>query len=324
MAKRERVLLVLFLAVGGGTLAYWGYSKQIAGRLEETDAAIAKARKSASSKQKEIVESRAAQLNLARWEKLSLPPDPNTAVPQYQAFLLDLLEQCGFAEPTITPRSPSMVNDTYWRLPFDVEARGSLESLVTFVDAFHRIDLLHKLGRLSMTPLDDAGASELDLRFGVEALALVTDAGDQVAEHQAEPEQSPDAAQSRDSSPLSQLLASNLLMRQGPGPSARPGHLAAQVYLTGTIVTDDTREALFFNRATGESLVLEVGDRLDVGNVHGELVDLGFRDVVLEIEGSWYQLAPGEHLGQRRALTDAELLGRALDASGPEVTLRSP
>jgi hypothetical protein len=324
MQRRERILLIAFLAAGGCALVYWGYKTQVADRLEEADESVARAQKSVARKQREVVESRAAQLDLARWEKLSLPPDPNTAVPQYQAFLLELLVQCGFAEPTITPRAPALEDETYWRLPYDVEARGSLESLVTFVDAFHRIKLLHKLGRLSMTPSAGADGDELDLRFGVEALALVTDAGGESADPSAASENSASPEQSADGSPFAQLLSGNLLMPRGPGASIQPAKVAAQVYLTGTIVTADRPEALFFNRATGESLVLRVGDRLAAGDVQGELVDLGFRDVVMEADGAWYTLSPGQNLGQRQRLSDAEMLARALDASQQDVTLSPP
>jgi len=324
MVSRERVLVVAFLAVGGCSLAYWGYKTQIASRLEEAETAAARARDSASRKKEEVVESRAAQLELARWEKLSLSADPNTAIPQYQAFLLDLLEQSGFSEPTITPRSAAMREETYWRLPFDVQAQGSMQSLITFVDAFYRTQVLHKLGRLSMTPIERNGQSELDLHFGVEALALTTDASSALEEEHAESENSMPPAESSSSQPFSQLLANNLLMRQGIGPSARPEFVAAQVYLTGTIVKVDRPEALFFNRATGESFVRHLGDRLAVGDVRGELVEIGLSQVLFSAGDQWWTLDLGEHLGRRRPITDAELLTRALDAPVPEVTLAPP
>lgn len=319
--NRERVLLVAFVLGAGGFLAYWGYNTQIAGRFEEKQKKISKARKSVQSKKEIIIESRAAQLDLAEWEKLSLPPDPNTAIPQYQAFLLDLLEQSGFQDPTITPRPAAMRDETYLRLSFDVQARGSMQSLVTFLDAFHRVQILHKLGRLSLTPLEREGRSVLDLRFGVEALALVTDATEDLAEGNTGTEY---PAESVGSSPFPNLLTSNLLMRQGPGPNVRPEHQAAQVYLTGTIVTSEKPEALFFNRATGESLVLNVGDSLAIGDFRGELVDVSLSEVVFDLRGNWHTLALGENLSRRKPLTDADMIARTLDASRPDATITPP
>lgn len=316
--KRDRILLVVFLIGAGAYAGNWLYQTQIADRFDEKQQILTKARKVVTKKKREVIQSRAAKLDLAEWEKFSLPPDPNTAIPQYQAFLLELLKQSGFPEPTITPRAAGLRDDTYWRLPFDVEARGSMEALVTFVDAFHRVKLLHKLGQLSMTPIERDGNNELDLRFGVEAMALITDAG---AESDADASNSEQSASSR---PFAQLLENNLLMRQGPGPGAQPGQLAAQVYLTGTIVTGDEPEALFFNRTTSESLVLHVGDTLAVGDVRAELVDVGLSDAVLDLRGTWYRVALGDNLAQRSPVTDSELIARALFTTRTDEPTISP
>jgi hypothetical protein len=310
MPSRQRILIIVFLAGLGLYAANWAYRSLWADRIADRKEAVSDARSKATNAKRSVIESRAAQLELAKWKKMSLPNDPNVATPQYQAFLLDLLNQCGFTQPTITPGPPSLVEQAYWRMPFDVQTRGSMASLVTFLDAFYRIELLHNLGRLTMTPAEGPDGEQLDLRFSIEALALLDDSQDETTAASADD----DAAGSQNGA-LSQLLQRNLLMTQGPGPGRSAARQDAQVYLTGTVVVGDQPEALLFDRSTGESLVLHLGDAVNVGEVRGQLIDIGRDDMVLEAAGRWYTVALGDNLGRRRPLPPAEALGREIETA---------
>ncbi len=302
MSKRERIFLLLFTV---GLLGYggnWVYQNYVTAKFDEKRKAIQRARQSTAKQQELIITSRAAQLQLAKWKNMSLPSDPNRAMPQYQAFLLDLLKQCGFAEPVITPGSPQLRDNSYWRLPFNVHARGTLSALLTFLDAFYGTQLLHKVTDLTLTALGSVGGQQVDIRMSVEALALVVDTGSATA--------SADAAGEGD---RQGLLARNLLMARGPGPQADPAQLVNQLYLTGTIITKSRPEALFYNRATGESLTLHVGQRFQVGNLSAELIDIGIREVVLEIGTQWFTLPLGQHLGRRQPLSPEAALAREIE-----------
>lgn len=308
MITRQQILIGVFLTGLVSYLGYWGYDSLIAQRLESKTKAVERARKTATSRKKELIESRAAKLELEKWKKLSLPADPNAATPQYQAFLLDLLEQSGFERPTINPGSPSLREKTYWRIPFEVHTRGSMESLVTFLDAFYRIQLLHKLTQLSLTPIDLNQHEALELRFTVEALALVSDAGSQTARNYVAGVAATSGA--GEVGPAVNLLDRSLLMRQGPGPAGRPAFQASQVYLTGTILAAKQPEALLYNRATGESLAWHLGDQVAVGDVRGEVVDITMAEIALDLDGQWYTVALGDHLGSRQPLSPEAAISR--------------
>jgi Tfp pilus assembly protein PilO len=308
MINRQQILIGVFVTGLVSYLGYWGYDSLIAQRLESKTKAVERARKTATGRKKELIESRAAKLELEKWRKLSLPADPNAATPQYQAFLLDLLEQSGFERPTINPGSPSLREKTYWRIPFEVHTRGSMESLVTFLDAFYRIQLLHKLSGLSLTPIELNQREALELRFTVEALALVSESGSQAARNYVAG--LANASRPGEAEPVGNVLDRNLLMRQGPGPAGRPTFQATQVYLTGTIVSAKQPEALLYNRATGESLTWHLGDQVAAGDVRGEVVDITTTEIALDLDGQWYTVALGDHLGSRRPLSPEAAITR--------------
>jgi len=298
MSKRERIFLLLFL---GGLLIYggnWAYTNLVQARFEEKQKSIQRAKRSTAKQQKLVAQSRAAQLQLAKWKNMSLPRDPNRAIPQYQAFLLDLLKQCGFADPVISPGSPQLRENTYWRLVFNVHARGTMSALVTFLEGFYGLRLLHKVTNLTLTPLS-AGKSEqlVDVRMTVEALALLVEPG---------------GGGGGSGSGTQPLLARNLLMARGPGPQADPDELVNQLYLTGTIVTKGRSEALFYNRANGQSMTLRVGERLQVGNLAAEIIEISTKDIVLQIGNEWCTLELGENLGRRQTLSPAAALAREI------------
>lgn len=322
MINRQRILIVVFGVGIVAYLAYWVYQSQVVAPLEAKDRKIEAARKTATQRKREVIESRAAKLQLGEWKKLSLPPDPNAAVPKYQAFLLDLLTQCGFEHPTINPGAPALREQAYWRLPFEVQARGSMASLVTFLDAFYRTQLLHSLTQLSMTPIEVNRREMLELRFSVEALVL---SGERDSEPSASArESSADAAAEPGGvRPFAELLDHNLLMRQGPGPALRPEFVASQVYLTGTVVAGGSSEALLYNRATGESMTLHLGERLAVGDVQGEVIDIAKNDLVLDARGQWYTVSLGDPVGRRKPLPPEAALARALQRSTKATSLHA-
>ncbi len=301
MINRQQILIGVFVTGLVSYLGYLGYDSLIAQRLESKTKSVERARKTATSRKKELIASRAAKLELEKWRRLSLPADPNAATPQYQVFLLDLLDQSGFERPTINPGSPSLREKTYWRIPFEVHTRGSMESLVTFLDAFYRTQLLHKLAQLSLTPIELNQREALELRFTVEALALVSDAGSQAARNYVAG--IADASAAGEAGSVAHVLDRSLLMRQGPGPAGRPTFQATQVYLTGTILAAKQPMALLYNRATGESLAWHLGDQVAVGDVRGEVMDITTTEIALDLDGQWYTVGLGDHLAGRRPLS---------------------
>lgn len=313
MPARQRILLIVFLIGLMAYLGHWGYQTLIVGPLEEKQREIDRARKGAQDDRREVTELRDAKDELERWKELSLTDDPNAATAQYQAFLLDLLGKWDFERPTISAGAPSVRDESYWRIPFTVEAQGPLSSVLALLEGFSRTGLLHRLNNISMTPAGGEQGDLMDLRFQVEALALLSDADRERAGRG--PLSRGIASDGTGRLPLDRLLDQNLLMRQGPGRSPSPAHRASQVYLTGTVIAGRRPEALLYDRAAGESIVLHLGDALAVGDVRGELVDVSLSEVVLDVGGQWCTVALGDHLGQRRPLSAEDALAREIQLS---------
>src|SRR5262249_61187198 len=92
---------------------------------------------------------------LTRWKHISLPAAADLDQREYAPYLTDLLRQADFAPGTLsvaprpidTKSSPTLPGKgpVYTKLVFNVQARGSLESLVRMMEHFYRTNLLQQI-----------------------------------------------------------------------------------------------------------------------------------------------------------------------------------
>jgi hypothetical protein len=125
-----------------------------------------------------------AKGRLERWRQLSLPSEIDFSRREYEIYLSDLLRQSGFTPGfTIMPKAPERSSQVitgkgpvYLRLPYTVQARGSLANLVDMLEQFYRTSLLHQVKRLSISRPSTLGTqpqpTELDIHMTVEALIV--------------------------------------------------------------------------------------------------------------------------------------------------------
>jgi hypothetical protein len=186
MNTRERTLasIVLGMVILGG--GYFLVSQLLLGPLRARADNLAALQKDVQNKRDRIAQIKAARPQLDRWKHISLPADADMAQREYEKYLTDLLRLADFAPGalSVTPRpldtksSPTLPGKgpVYTKLAFQVQARGSLESLVRMMEHFYRTNLLQQvktfLVQKPATTRPGQQPRDLDINMTVEALIV--------------------------------------------------------------------------------------------------------------------------------------------------------
>jgi hypothetical protein len=234
MTQRERKLTLILLATLGGVGGLLVFMKAFVDPLKERNQAIAKLRQDADEKELDLLRKRQAKKELARLRVLSLPADPDPqhqksdlAWDEYEKYLWDLLRsnrlKVVYVRGTKPAPKAAPVRGTnprkqkiYTALTFNVEATGSLSSLVTLLEKFYETPLLHQIKSLTIKPVTSKDGrtrpNTRDLAITMAVEALLIDGAE------ARRYLLPHAAVEKGEGALQRTLALNglLALRQGP------------------------------------------------------------------------------------------------------------
>jgi hypothetical protein len=183
MNARERklalVLLGVLVVIAVVFLAYQLYWSP----MTDAQDAIVRLETDLANRQLDIdrAEMRVRQLN--KWRKLSLPRDVNFSWLEYEQFLTKLVKNANFADTLVNPqgqpdtRGPALKNKQpiYTRLTYTINGRATLGNIVSFLEQFHKVPLLHRVKSLQITRFStgaDHEPDELRVAMTVEALVL--------------------------------------------------------------------------------------------------------------------------------------------------------
>lgn len=97
----------------------------------------------------------AARDELAAFERRSLPGNLEVAKTEYTDWLFALAEKKGLQQVVITPGSNKPVKGIGSTVPYTVVAFGRLPQVVDFLHELYRVDLLHRVNSLKLTPTTD-------------------------------------------------------------------------------------------------------------------------------------------------------------------------
>ena len=114
----------------------------------------------------------ADQQSVAKWKKLSLPNDPNRAAAEYAKMLKPALRDSGLVvddfqgpPPQDFSGSSTQKKAKHTVLPFQVRAKGTVESLAKALDALQRLPVMHRVKTMVVDRLD---AKDKTGRIGVQ------------------------------------------------------------------------------------------------------------------------------------------------------------
>lgn len=117
---------------------------------------------------------------VAKWSKLSLPSDPNRAAADYGKMLKPLLRDCGLTVDDFQGPSPQETSaggvqkkPRHVVLPFQIRAKGTMESLAKTLEALQRIPVMHRVKTLVVDRLDARdSAGKLGIQMTIEAMIV--------------------------------------------------------------------------------------------------------------------------------------------------------
>lgn len=299
------ILLGVIATLG---LGFLGYQRFVVAPIDGKRKELIRAEDQASDALTKVGEARLAASDLAEVARLALPGDPRQAIEKYQVFLLDLLKSVDVKNLTLSPESPrkALRSDELHIIPFSIAMETDIWSITKFLQAFYQAPRLHQITNLSLTPMDRKDTSQsLRVALKIEALALV-DA--ESAPHGADWTFEPPVDSDRDAYGL--LVERNVLFASGPGSTSLHANDPEHVVLTSIWQQGSVVEADLFDRAQNQARRVRLGEECTVGRVRAVIVDVGYRDMVLQIDGNLYLWSIGHTFSERTLLSAEEALDR--------------
>lgn len=168
-----RILIaVLAIAVGGGAVFYLG-NKIFWSPYSEAQAKLAALNDEVDKRERTQHDPfKRDKKSVEKWKTLSLPKDPTKAASEFDKMLRPLLRDAGLVvddfqgpPPQENAGSSTQKKPKHVVLPFQVRAKGSLESLAKALDALQRMPVAHRVKTLVVDRVD---AKDRTGRVGVQ------------------------------------------------------------------------------------------------------------------------------------------------------------
>ncbi|TWT90143.1 hypothetical protein Mal64_05270 [Pseudobythopirellula maris] len=315
MSPRERNLLIGVVAL----VVLWGAWRGVTSyrdTLASSQARLFDASETLANAQFQADLAQRALRRLERWQEQSLASDPNVAQSGYQAWLIGAIDQAGLTLDNVRPTGTRERPDAYRVLNYSVMAEGPLDAVVRFLDTFYRLDALHKLTRLQLTPL---ASNRVRMELSIAALIV-----DGAPREEGMPGESDDRLRFASADRYVESLDGRNLFtayqppappREEPAPRERrpdpppkpPFDDADQAFLSGVVGAGSSLQAWVTVRTTGEVLRLMAGDDLSVGLLKGRVDSITPLGLIYESEGERWRVPLGESLrdGKRLGAVDA-------------------
>ena len=255
-----------------------------------------------------VLRGRRAQSRLRKWNKQSLPTDPDLARALYQDWLREQLSTAGITVKNLDVSMPRSSSKSYQQFTFTVSASGDLEQFTAFLYKFYQAKHLHRLSQTTLSPVDDRGTLNITLK--VDALALPNaDRADQLASGSLDAfDQSVDEFQA--------LIGERDIFSvyQPPKPPEQPAEEVAeappeddeaeQAMFSGIHYGDDGWLMLISMQDSGELLYFREGDEIQIGQFSGiiEQLDGSRRRAVISTKTGQVEVRFGKTLAKARPL----------------------
>lgn len=168
--ERQHILvgiLILFAVLRAGDYVL---TSMIQGPLRQLNGENNELRDKIEQREALLAESRTAGQKLELWRKRSLPTDTETARSLYRNWLLETIRSAKLRNATVDSGSPANRRGLYRSMPFNIQARGSLQEVTAALYRFETSPQLHRIVNLRLTPMGITG--QFDVSMSVEALVI--------------------------------------------------------------------------------------------------------------------------------------------------------
>ncbi|MFO1023236.1 MAG: hypothetical protein U0903_21485 [Planctomycetales bacterium] len=295
MNSRERILIaVLVLAFVG----WQGWGIVDASLFEPLRRTQARARQLADSIDAKKLDQRRAEnfmLDLEKWKKLSLPPEPVLAASVYQKWIIELAAKCQLSNVVSNPNLTSNqrpVADTYVPVSLSVDAKGTFDQIAEFIDRIRNTKLMQRIVSVTLSDPTKENPPKLTLSLKLEGLSFVSVPPRKTLFPDPQPEDpSPRSADYSD-----QLAALKKQVIFGQPTAVVVDDPAQYLILSATFPTAEEPGAWFVDNRQNRKQVVMKGKDFEMAGVTGKVADIGQNFVELEINGKKSQLRIGKSL----------------------------
>ncbi len=293
MTQREKVLagavgLMVILWVGSsGLTRYRDTLDRNRTKLRDTEQQLSQARTAKLRGQR-------AQTRLRRWQRRSLPTNPDIANSLYQDWLQTQLTEAGLKVTDLKgTKSAQAATDRFQDFNFHVDAEGNLSQLVDFLSRFYRAGHLQRISRASVTPAKEN--DKLTIELTVDARAM---------KDSPRADKLTDLESSAPLPPLEELQASisnRKLFAAFQKPGA-PANEADQARISGMTQGENGWQMSIRMEDSGRMLYFKTGDSIQIGKFSGTISEIGERGAILKTDSAEMQVHLGQTLGQAQLI----------------------
>lgn len=238
-----------------------------------------------------------AVTKLKRWQKQSLPTNPDIANSLYQDWLQKQLTEAGLKVTDIKSslglRAP---NDRFQEFNFKIEASGQMAQFVDFLARFYRAGHLQRISRTSLSPAKEG--SDLSISLTVDALAM-RDAprADSLSEIPNNTEM-PDLKDLQAAIVKRDLFAPYKDVKAAAIASRSTANEADQAFISGMTQGAEGWQMSVRLKDSGRMLYFKAGDSIAIGAFNAKVIEIGNRRAIVERDGNQLQVFLGQNLGQ--------------------------
>jgi hypothetical protein len=234
---------------------------------------------------------------LKRWQKQSLPTNPDIANSLYQDWLQKQLTEAGLKVTDIKSsmglRAP---NDRFQEFNFKVEASGQMNQFVDFLSRFYQAGHLQRISRTSLAPAKEGGG--LSISLTVDALSMRDAPRTDTLADVSSGIELPDLKELEETIVKRDLFSPYKDGKAAAVASNSKANEADQAFISGMTQGADGWQISVRMKDSGKMLYFRAGDSIAIGEFNATVIEVGSRRVILERDGSQLQVFLGQNLGQ--------------------------
>lgn len=290
MTNREKMLAGAVAATGVLWFGMGGVARY-RDAVSRNDAVRADAQQLLDDANMKVIAGRHARRQLRNWEARSLPSRSDVAQSLYQDWLREQLTGAGLEVTQLAERTSARGNQRFEEVGIDVTATGTLAQLTDFLHRFYSAVHLHRVAQATLTGTDNGQKLSINLTIG--ALALPgANRKDELAEGEPRSMTAPlEEVRTR-------LVARNPFAppapKAGPGPDAE----AADTVFSWQTYADRGPKIGLRTKASGKMRYFYEGDRVEVGQFKGKIIEIEERRIVFETDKGKMELRFGQPLNE--------------------------
>jgi hypothetical protein len=296
MTKREKMLagtvgLMVFAMFGSSLLTrYRDTVEENRTLLRDIEQQLSQARTAKLRGQRAVTK-------LRRWQKQSLPTNPDIANSLYEDWLQKKLTEAGLKVNDIkSSTSLRGANDRTQEFRYIVAATGEASALVKFLASFYKAGHLQRISQASLTPAKEGGG--LAISMTVDALSMRdSPRADKLSE-----------LDSNAALPSVEELQAAISKRNlfSASPEKKPDAMAArhqpneadQAFVSSMTQGESGWQMSVRLGDSGRMLYFRAGDAIQIGTFKAKVSEINGRRVIVEKDGSPMQVFLGQNLGQ--------------------------